>query len=79
MLAISYPDSRGFSPDLQTQSNVPISIRIILLEHIRHPLQTDACLHKQIKGQDFLPFMLISSPTTVRFRIRAEEQCHELR
>lgn len=35
--------------DLQAQGNVPIPVRIILLEHICHALQADARLHEQIK------------------------------
>ena len=34
---------------LETQRNVPIPIIIISLEYIRHPLQTDTTLYKQIE------------------------------
>lgn len=34
---------------LQTQRNIPIPIIVILLEHIRHALQADAGLHKEVE------------------------------
>ena len=52
----------------QAQRNIPIPITIILLKHIRHPLQTDARLHEQIETHVVIP------PTIVR---RVEE-LHEL-
>lgn len=54
--------------DSQTQRDVPISILIILLKHIRHPLQTDARLHEQIKTQCILPAAIV----------RAIQQCDKL-
>ena len=35
---------------LKAQRNIPIPIIIIPLKHIRHPLQTNTALHKQIKA-----------------------------
>lgn len=39
---------------LKAQRNVSITVIVILLEHIRHPLQTDASLHKQVKAHNAL-------------------------
>ena len=39
------------SVDSQTQRNIPIPIRIILLKHIRHALQRNARLHEQVETQ----------------------------
>lgn len=39
----------------QAQRNIPIPITIILLKHIRHPLQTDARLHKQVETHVVVP------------------------
>ena len=35
--------------DSQAQRNVPIPIRIVPLEHIRHSLQADARLHEEVE------------------------------
>jgi hypothetical protein len=45
--------------DLQAQRNIPIAILIILLKHIRHPLQTNTRLHKQIKTQRIAPIAVV--------------------
>lgn len=45
----------------QTQRNIPIPILIILLKHIRHPLQTNTSLHKQIKANRILASPIISA------------------
>jgi len=34
----------------EAQGDVTISVLIILLEHVRHALQANACLHEQIKA-----------------------------
>jgi hypothetical protein len=39
---------------LKTQRDISVSIIIVLFEHIRHPLQDDATLHKEIETH--LPF-----------------------
>jgi hypothetical protein len=36
---------------LQAQRNIPIPILIILLKHIRHPLQTDTRLDKKVEAE----------------------------
>lgn len=45
---------------LKTQRDIPVPILIILLEHIRHPLQTNTSLHEQIKAHDAFPPLIIS-------------------
>lgn len=35
---------------LKTQRNIPISIIIILFKNVRHPLQNDTTLHKQVEA-----------------------------
>jgi hypothetical protein len=53
---------------LQAKSYVPISIIVVLLKHIRHPLQADARLHKQIEAHGlFIPPV-----------IRLEQELHKL-
>ena len=44
---------------LKTQRNIPIPILIILFKDIRHPLQNDTTLHKQIKAHLALPAFVI--------------------
>lgn len=44
---------------LKTQRNVPIAIIIILLEHIRHALQADASLHKEIEAHDAVAALVV--------------------
>jgi hypothetical protein len=39
---------------LKAQRNIPIPIIIILLEHIRHPLEANTRLHEQIEAHDAL-------------------------
>jgi hypothetical protein len=46
---------------LQAQCDVAIPIVIILLEHIRHPLQANASLHKQIKAHRILSSSVVGS------------------
>ena len=44
---------------LKTQRNIPIAILIIFLKHIRHPLQNNTALHKQIETHLPLPALVI--------------------
>jgi len=44
---------------LKTHRDIAIPINIILLEHIRHPLQRNAALHEQIKTHRLTPPLLI--------------------
>lgn len=64
---------------LQAQRNIPIPIRVVLLEHIRHPLQANARLHKQIEAQHLLPLAVVAAAPRLVLRVRAEQQLHELR
>lgn len=45
---------------LKTQRDVPIAIIIIPLKNIRHPLQNNTTLHKQIETHPPLPALIIS-------------------
>ena len=45
----------------KTQSNIPIPIIIVFLKNIRHPLQNDTTLHKQIKAHAILSAFVVSS------------------
>lgn len=43
--------SNNFCEELfEAQSDITISVLVILLEHVRHPLEANTCLHKQIKA-----------------------------
>lgn len=53
----------------QAKSYIPISIIIVLLKYVRHPLQADARLYKQIKAHG----LFVSSV------IRLEQVLHKLR
>jgi hypothetical protein len=55
--------------NVQTQRNIPIPILIILFEHIRHALQTNACLDEKIEADGIL-----AAPV-----VRAVEEGDELR
>jgi hypothetical protein len=55
--------------DLQAQRDIPIPVIVVLLEHVRHALQADACLHKQVKAH-----VVVAAPV-----VRAVQQAHELR
>lgn len=54
---------------LERQSYIAIPVIIILLKHIRHPLQADAALHKQVEADSAL-FPLV---------VVLEQDMHELR
>lgn len=54
--------------DLQTQRDIAVPVFIILLKHIRHPLQTDTRLNEQIKTD-----CILAPPI-----VRSIEQLHEL-
>ena len=54
--------------NLQAQCDVSVPILVVLLENIRHPLETDARLHEQIEAHGILA-------TTV---VRTVQQCDEL-
>jgi hypothetical protein len=41
--------------NLQAQRNISVPILVILLKHVRHPLQADARLHEQIETQRVAP------------------------
>lgn len=47
--------------NLQTQCNIPIAILIIFFKHIRHPLEANTRLNKQIKAHSVLPAAIISA------------------
>lgn len=51
---------------------------VVLLEHVRHPLQTDASLHKEVETESLLPARAIAPPAR-RPGIRAKKQLHKLR
>lgn len=63
---------------LQRQRDISITILIVPLKHVRHPLETDTRLHEQVKTQSLLPRHIVA-PSTHIPRIRAEEQLHKLR
>jgi len=50
----------------QPQNDKSVSIRVILLEYIRHALQADAALHKKVETQH---------PSLLRV-VSAEQQLH---
>lgn len=52
----------------QTQRDIPIPVIIILLEHIRHPLQRDTRLHEKIETYGVSPLPVV----------RAVQQLHKL-
>ena len=54
--------------NLQAQCDVSVPILVVLLENVRHPLETDARLHEQIEAHGILA-------TTV---VRTVQQCDEL-
>jgi hypothetical protein len=78
LASISKQTSLQKRSNLQAQSDIPIPIVIIPLEHIRHPLQANASLHKQIKTQPVLPGTLIA-PRPRILRISIEQQLNKLR
>jgi len=53
---------------LQAQCDIPVPVFIVLLEHVRHPLKTNARLHKQVEAH------LVPTTTVVR----AVQQCDKL-
>lgn len=57
--------------NLQTKRNIPIPVIIILLKHIRHPLETNTSLYKQIEAhRPFLPSII--RPEQQRDEVRAQ-------
>jgi hypothetical protein len=44
---------------IQGQRDESISIIIIFLKHISHPLQTDATLHEEIEANGVLPAFIV--------------------
>lgn len=55
-------------PNSQAQRDEAVAVLIVLLEHIRHPLQADARLHEQIEAQHPAPARVVGR----------EEQAHVL-
>jgi len=55
--------------DLQAQRDVPVPVLVVLLEDIRHALEADARLHKQVEAD-----CVLAAPV-----IRAVQQGDELR
>jgi hypothetical protein len=55
--------------DSQAQGNVSIPVIVVLLKHVRHALQADAGLHKQVEAH-----VVVAAPV-----VRAVQQAHELR
>lgn len=45
----------------KAQRNISIPIRIILLEHIRHPLQTYTALNKHVKAHALVPAFVVDA------------------
>lgn len=44
---------------LQAQRNIPVAILIVLFKHVRHALQADARLHKEIETQGVAPAAVV--------------------
>lgn len=51
--------------NLQTQGNVAITIVVVLLEHIRHALQTDASLDEQIEAEALGAAYIVAAPANI--------------
>jgi hypothetical protein len=62
--------------NLQAQCDVPIPIIVVSLEDIRHALQTNARLHKQVETESILPRPLIAARPRI-LRVRIEQQLHK--
>lgn len=71
-----YPAKRrGFS---QGQSDEPVPIIIIFLEHISHPLQTDATLHEEIETNSVLsPLIICSEKRFNELRTEPVSECYQ--
>ena len=54
---------------LKAQRDISIAIIVVLLEHIRHALQADASLHKQVEAHDAVAALVV----------RAEQKLDEAR
>jgi hypothetical protein len=54
--------------NLQAQSNIPIAILVVLLKHVRHPLQAYTRLDEQVETQRIASVAVVC----------AVEQCDEL-
>ena len=46
---------------LKAQRNIPISIRVILLKHIRHALERDAALDKQVEAHALVAALVVDA------------------
>ena len=54
--------------NLQAQCDISVPILVVLLEHVRHPLETDARLHEQVKAHGILASTVVGTV----------QQCDEL-
>lgn len=45
----------------KAERNVPVSVVVVLFEHVRHALQRDASLHKQVKAHDALVALVVGA------------------
>ena len=62
----------------QAKSYIPISILVILLKNVRHPLQADARLHKQIETHGiFVPPVIRSEEELYKLRRQSVSECDE--
>ena len=62
---------------LQGQSYVAVSVIIIFLEHIRHPLQADAALNEEVETDcTFTPLVICSEEGVHKMGAESVAKCH---
>lgn len=61
--------------DSQAQRNVPIPVCVVLLEHIRHALETYASLHEEVERQHPLSLVLVPLPLDLDFANVPNSSC----
>jgi hypothetical protein len=62
----------------QAKSNIAISIFVVLLKHVRHSLQADTSLHKQIEAHCFFVSPVIRSEQDLyKLRRQSVTECDE--
>jgi hypothetical protein len=49
------------SKNLQAQRNIAVAVFVVLFKHVRHSLQTDARLHKQVEAHGVLPTAVVGA------------------
>lgn len=62
---------------LQGQSYVAVSVIIIFLKHIRHPLQADAALNEEVETDcSFTPLVICSEESIHEMGAESVAKCH---